>query len=215
MENMARIILRILNGLKITMVKKKNAMLTVLCNFCGSNFSYVAAKHNCRKYKYSCTTCIRACKNKPNPNQTHGLSRLNGRRTKHYHLWNTIKSRVFNEKNPCYKFYGGAGIKLYGPWNDFATFRADTIRLGYVNGGSILRKNKKGDYVPENVYISKSKGSGNVFVYKNRHYTLSELILKTKSTVTVGALRKRLKKGMTLEEAISSPKNLKYKSRAD
>lgn len=41
-----------------------------------------------------------------------------------YHIWTNMLNRCYNENLPCYKNYGGRGIKVYEGWReDYASFK--------------------------------------------------------------------------------------------
>jgi len=57
-------------------------------------------------------------------NLKHGMSRRITKRTRFYRTWCGVKSRCGNKKSPCYKYYGGRGIRVL--WKDFIEFKNDT-----------------------------------------------------------------------------------------
>jgi len=76
---------------------------------------------------------------------------INGKPTKLYRVWLTMRSRCTNPKVFYYHRYGGRGIKVCKRWDDFSNFRndmGDPPSPGY----SLDRyPNKDGDYEPGNV----------------------------------------------------------------
>ena len=78
-------------------------------------------------------------------NKRHGMSR-----TPMYERWCNIKRRVYDEKCPSYKDYGGRGIKVCDRWlESFENFYED---MGDPPSEkySIDRIDNDGDYCPEN-----------------------------------------------------------------
>jgi hypothetical protein len=76
---------------------------------------------------------------------------VNGKPTKLYRVWLTMRSRCNNPKVDYYHRYGGRGIKVCDRWNDFSNFKED---MGESPGPeySLDRfPNKDGDYEPGNV----------------------------------------------------------------
>jgi len=51
---------------------------------------------------------------------THGMHD-----TKTYGVWEAMKQRCLNERNPSYKNYGGRGITVFDEWMSFEGFLAD------------------------------------------------------------------------------------------
>lgn len=76
---------------------------------------------------------------------------VNGKPTKLYRVWLTMRSRCNNPKVDHYHRYGGRGIKVCARWDDFSLFKedmGDAPGLGY----SLDRfPNADGDYEPGNV----------------------------------------------------------------
>lgn len=74
-----------------------------------------------------------------------------GKNTSLYRTWGQMKSRCSNTKAPCWKRYGGRGIKVCDEWiNDFAAFRTWALANGYKPGLTIDRVDNDGNYAPEN-----------------------------------------------------------------
>lgn len=131
--------------------------------------------------------------------------------TKLYRIWNAMKQRCYNSKNPKYKYYGEKGIKICDEWlNSFTSFYNWSISNGYREGLSIERKNPKGNYEPSNcewVTISENTIRSNVNMSKlyefnglkmSLHEWSEELGIKYKT------LHKRLSDGWSVEEAFST-----------
>jgi hypothetical protein len=79
-----------------------------------------------------------------------GVGEQHGRsRTKEYLIWNSMKHRCNNAKDPGYKNYGGRGIRVCERWSkSFSAFLAD---MGPCPRGlSIERENNDGNYEPGN-----------------------------------------------------------------
>lgn len=93
-------------------------------------------------------TCSRSC-----GHLKHGLARR-GSRDPIYNCWQSIIARCENPKATGYKYWGGRGIKVYGPWHDPLVFKADVEReIGLRPGRdySIERKDVNGHYEPGNI----------------------------------------------------------------
>ena len=76
---------------------------------------------------------------------THNMSR-----TPIYRIWNTMRQRCQNDKNPHWSSYGGRGITVCDRWQTFENFYSD---VGDPKKGMTLERcdNNKG-YEPGNVY---------------------------------------------------------------
>lgn len=111
-------------------------------------------------------------------NKTHGLA------GKHplYGVWNTIKSRCYNQSNKKYKNWGGSGITMCEDWkNNFVAFFDWCIGNGWRLGLQVDKDTKGGKiYSPENCIITTSKENNNkrrnnfIIEYDGRKQTLSE-----------------------------------------
>lgn len=65
-------------------------------------------------------------------------------------VWNSIKQRCYNPKNPEYKHYGARGIKVCSEWIDsFKAFKED-MGDSYQPDLTIERIDNDGDYTPVN-----------------------------------------------------------------
>ena len=100
------------------------------------------------------TTMCRTCSNrkKAEKTKTHG----EGKGSKLYNVWLSMRYRCSNENVSAYKHYGGKGIKVCEAWeNDYASFKQWCIKNGYKenDGLSIDRVNPDDDYKPSNCRI--------------------------------------------------------------
>lgn len=74
---------------------------------------------------------------------THGMAN-----TKIYHVWASMIERCTNVSQPCYQYYGGAGVKVCERWRKFENFYED---VGERPGDLQLdRINTYGNYEPGN-----------------------------------------------------------------
>lgn len=72
-----------------------------------------------------------------------------------YAIWKTMRQRCNNPNCSDYPEYGGRGVSVYEPWNDYATFRNWAMGNGYDENArfgqcTIDRIDVDGDYCPEN-----------------------------------------------------------------
>ena len=94
----------------------------------------------------------------------------NGRRTKLYSVWCTMKERCCNPNSKSYKHYGGRGISVCEEWtNSFAAFKAWADSTGYRDGLTIDRIDCSGNYEPSNCRWATS-------AEQNRNYSRNHFI---------------------------------------
>jgi len=70
--------------------------------------------------------------------------------TRLYHIWEGIKQRCLNPKNPNYIRYGELGITIVEEWKNFTNFMEWAINNGYEETLSIDRINNYLGYSPNN-----------------------------------------------------------------
>ena len=121
-----------------------------------------------------------------------------------------MKQRCYNSNSISYCNYGAKGITICDEWlNNPTSFYEWAYSNGYIKGLTIERNDVTKGYSPTNCcFISKSEQS------KNR--TISNMITIDDETkclsdwckiynITRGAVRYRIKNGMSPEEAIKTP----------
>tara|TARA_A200000159_G_C7278917_1_gene320611 strand:+ start:78 stop:1040 length:963 start_codon:yes stop_codon:yes gene_type:complete len=135
--------------------------------------------------------------------QVHGMSAA-----KEYKYYHAMKGRCYNPKNIDYYNYGGRGIKVCKRWLDsFENFLED---MGPCPKGYTLdRKDNDKDYSPENCrWASRKEQALNrrttrTVTYHGVETTYVELC--EKFNISLPALNYRLSTGMSLEEALNKP----------
>ena len=120
-----------------------------------------------------------------------------------------MKQRCVNPRSNGYHLYGAKGIKVCDEWlNSFDAFRDWAMSNGYVDGLSIDRKNSAGNYEPSNCRWTSAKVQANntnrnrYITYAGETHTLAEWA-EIKG-LTQSALRHRLERGWSLENALNS-----------
>lgn len=192
-------------------------MIEEICNCCGKPFSYRKAYYNRREFPYTCTPCVRGYCNRPNPNEKHLMTRykhghsLEGKKTKVFRLYSTMHERCYNKNTKSYKYYGGKGLTVCPRWHDFTTFYNDIKKMGYEEGDTLLRKDKKGRYEPSNIVVHKGKVTGSLHYYCGEYLTLNQLFEKATNGISRIGLKKRLKVNPSAEKAIHTPLKRKPK----
>jgi hypothetical protein len=126
--------------------------------------------------------------------------------------WRGMKKRCQDPKEPCYKDYGGRGIKISKSWLKFDQFFSDCIKKenAFRVGYSIDRVNNNGNYTNSNTRFASHKTQCNnrrtnkFYVYKGQKKTLAQLA--DQYGFTWEYLRDRIKLGFTIKEAIEIPR---------
>ena len=127
-----------------------------------------------------------------------------------YSIWRQMKGRCNNPNRPKYPIYGGRGISVCEEWQSFKNFLEWALNNGYSDGLSIDRIDNNGDYCPENCRFATPTQQ-----VRNRSNTLKATYMGVERTVYEWAkilgvdyyfLRTRLKRGMSIEAAIATPR---------
>lgn len=190
----------------IGFIKQRNGkdirMGKVEC-FCGNTFTtrILGLKNG----KVRSCGCVRKEKGRRRFT-THNLSE-----TIEYTSWEGIKSRCMNPHNKFYKNYGGRGIQVCEEWLKFENFYRD---MGNKpdKSYSIDRIDVNKDYYKENCtwsnrYTQDRNRTNSVYIeYKGELKNLCDLAKEV--DMYQQTLRARLKRGLSVEEAIQ--KTFKY-----
>jgi len=134
-----------------------------------------------------------------------------GSDTRLHTIWMDMWRRCEKPGDPAHRWYGGRGIKVCGEWQDFAAFRQWAVGAGYRDDLSIDRIDCDGDYSPENcrwatmkVQNRNRRNNARLTAFGETK-TLAEWQEDSRCVVTYGAIRFRLAKGWTPEDAITKP----------
>jgi hypothetical protein len=146
--------------------------------------------------------------------QTSLAKREHGRsRSKIHWIWVAMKQRCSNPANKGYPDYGGRGITVCQRWMKFENFLSD---MGdRPNGYSLDRIDNNKGYSKENCrwasvqLQSRNKRSSKLITFNNE--TLSESEWARKLGLSRGCVIARRKKGMTAEQALTTP--IRYQSK--
>lgn len=148
-----------------------------------------------------------------------------GNRT--YGIWAGMKRRCYKEDDPAYRFYGKRGIRVCDEWlNDYWAFHNWAMEHGYRDDLTIDRINSDGNYEPSNcrwaTYKEQSENSRPPYTLTRqpkfrtgpsvKRFEING-IERTMAEwcdmygVSEPFVRYRMKKkGMTLQEALETPK---------
>lgn len=209
---------------RLTVLKEGNGQIqpngkpirTWICRCeCGNE---IEVRHpNLTRKKYQTVSCgcyareVRA-KNMANVATTHG-----GSKDRLYSIWCGMKRRCEKEYDPEYSSYGGRGITVCDEWsNDYPSFKEWAYSHGYdptrPRGECTIDRidNNKG-YSPENCRISNMKEQANntsyvlYYDWRGGKYTLTEIMELSGTSYSRICLYKRLKKGMSVDDALTLP----------
>lgn len=133
----------------------------------------------------------------------HGMSR-----SKIYHRWWSMIQRCEDPKMPCYKNYGGRGIRVCKSWReDFTNFYADMGEPPTPKHQLDRIDNSKG-YSPENCrWVTLEEQQSNTrnntfYTYKNERLTAAQWARKV--GISKELLHYRISAGWTLERALTT-----------
>lgn len=105
--------------------------------------------------------------------------RIDGKRTKEYQTWISLRQRCLNPKNKNYYAYGARGISVCTQWSDFRCFLADMGKAPSF-AHSIDRINNKEGYSPKNcrwatnIEQSNNRRSNKVFCMNGESKTMKQ-----------------------------------------
>lgn len=136
-----------------------------------------------------------------------------GSGTRLYSIYCTMLTRCYNKNNHKYKSYGAKGILVCGEWlNNFISFRQWALENGYKNHLQLDRVKNEEGYSPNNCRWSTEKEqqrnrTNNVYLTAFGETKLRKEWLEDKRCiVTQDTLRRRLKLGWLVEQALTHPK---------
>ena len=144
--------------------------------------------------------------------EDHGLAG-----TRIYSCWKQMHQRCYNPENQSFPYYGGRGIGVCHRWNSVFNFLED---MGHPpKGMSIDRKDNDADYSPENCHwVNQEAQNSNTrrnryVVWDGREQTIKawakELDLNPR------AISERLRRGWTIERALTTPTPRSYQEGRD
>lgn len=191
---------------KIVAEDKKSSCYRCLCD-CGHETMSTA--QNLRSGRAKSCGCYRRDKL-----IRHGATRC-GKISAEYTAWSRAKARCNDPKHRDYRHYGGRGIKVCPEWdrpNGFDGFRA-YIGIKPFAKATLSRIDNNGDYEPGNVrwdtqtFQMNNTRSNHIVEYGSFRGTLSQAAKIF--NIGYSTLRARLRRGMSVKEALTMPPILK------
>lgn len=123
------------------------------CLQCGKVFSVNSQALRTGKSK-ACRSCSRKNVNHPHKDGNTEIRRKDGKPTKIYRIWRSMKYRCNNPESKDYKNYGGRGITVCDEWNnDFMAFYNHVSALEHYGekGRTMDRIDNEKGYYPGNI----------------------------------------------------------------
>ena len=127
-----------------------------------------------------------------------------------------MKRRCYDPQNKSYRWYGGKGIGICDEWlSSPQMFEVWAMSNGYNDSMTIDRKDENLDYCPENCrWITRSENSKEAALrLGEKRRETSVYRLAREAGLSYYIVKKRLDKGLTLDEALKLPRERKYGDR--
>jgi len=128
---------------------------------------------------------------------------INGKRTKLYRKWTSIRERCLCKSCKDYPNFGGKGIRISKEFENYSDFKEWAFNNGYRDDikCTLVRKNINKDYTPTNCYWSVF-GRCILYSYLGKKLPLKEIIKLSECGLTDGTVKSRLARGWSLESAL-------------
>lgn len=186
--------------------KSRDGRIIWLCKCRCGNTAEVRTSHLMSGHTHSCG-CLGSRTSAGERFTTHGLGR-----TREYKSWAHIVQRCTNPNNPAFSDYGGRGITVCDQWrHDFQAFYdyVSTLPHSGEKGYSIDRIFNDGHYEPGNVRWATAKEQNRntrrniMLTHNGKTQCLTDWA--NASRIPMKALRSRLRRGWSVERALSTP----------
>ena len=125
-------------------------------------------------------------------------------------IWHNMKTRCNNPNYDKYKFYGEKGITVCDEWTkSYEIFKEWAVKNGYEENLTLDRIDNKKGYSPDNCrWVSQKEQANNrtsnIFIeYNGKTLTIAELAEKT--DIKYETLRRRIRRGWSIEQALNEP----------
>lgn len=130
--------------------------------------------------------------------------------TRLYNIWTSMKARCETSKKKKFiKDYQNRGINICAEWHDFSVFQKWALENGYKDDLSIDRIDNNKGYYPENCRWAdnftqaNNKRNNHWLTYNNKTQTIAQW--SKELGMKYNALNERLRKGWSVERALSTP----------
>lgn len=200
---------KLYNGIEVLELIDENKKIVKCKCRCGNIFNVKLIKLTSKKrYVIGCAKC------NDNKNILYNIPKsLEEEFGSIRNILRGMKQRCYNKNNLSYSNYGGRGITVCNEWlNNTNNFIHWALQNGYKKGLTIDRINNNGNYEPSNcrwvdrIEQANNKRNNVKYFYNGKEMSLKEISKLVNIPVTT--LQSRLKKGITIEEAINMPKRI-------
>jgi len=151
----------------------------------------------------------------------HGASLAGAEDSRLYTIWLDMRQRCRNPNHISYRNYGARGITIDPRWNDFVAFRDWAKANGYAPDRSIDRyPEKDGSYSPENcrwatpAEQARNRRNNHMITWREKSQCLEDWSKDPDCPVTLSTIVRRLRRGLTEQDAISLPRQSRWSPRA-
>lgn len=179
--------------------RDRNHRVSRVCGYCSESFAIKRGAARRGQGKFCSRSCVTA-----NTNYRHGLYH-----SPEYRCWWGMKHRCLYPNEVGYKNYGARGIKICDRWlNSFLTFYAD-MGPRPSPAHSIERLDTNANYEPANCVWAtdteqgRNRRNNRLITYNGE--TACMIVWSERTGISYSALKFRLKRGWSIEDALTQP----------
>ncbi len=136
--------------------------------------------------------------------------------TRLYRIWKAMLRRCCNRHAPEFAAYGGRGISVCDPWQDYAAFRDWALLSGYRHDLTINRIDNDREYSPQNcewiplALQARNRRTSRIVSAWGISKCVAAWAEDQRCVVTCETLRARLDRGWLPETAITTPTHCRW-----